>query len=209
MINQTDNNFLDISKLLSGEQESLHFDFDQIPFPDGDEEISVSSLRFSGEAKDISGFIRLIGTVTGVHSAPCARCLAPVARDFSIEIDLSVVTAPTESDEDVILAEGQKIDLGTFVCETVFINLPLRLLCREDCKGLCPKCGQDIAVRKTKKGRRYYGCVGYPECDFVSWQMPVDEKCEKCGNILVKKGTKLVCLDETCGFVKEAQKKDE
>ena len=73
----------------------------------------------------------------------------------------------------------------------------------------CPKCGQDIAVRKTKKGRRYYGCVGYPECDFVSWQMPVDEKCEKCGNILVKKGTKLVCLDETCGFVKEAQKKDE
>ena len=144
MINQTDNNFLDISKLLSCELERLSFDLGEIPFPNDNEEIAVSSLRFSGEAKDISGFIRLIGTITGEYSAPCARCLAPVVRNFTIEIDLSVVTAPTESDEDVILAEGQKIDLGTFVCETVFINLPLRLLCREDCKGLCPKCGQDL-----------------------------------------------------------------
>ncbi len=144
MINQTDNNFLDISKLLSGELESLAFDLGEIPAPDGNEEIAVSSLRFSGQAKDISGFIRLIGTVSGEHSAPCARCLAPVTQPFSIEIDLSVVTAPTESDEDVILAEGQKIDLGTFASETVLLNLPLRLLCREDCKGLCPKCGKDL-----------------------------------------------------------------
>ena len=144
MINQTDNNFLDISKLLSGELESLPFDLGEIPFPNGDEEIAVSSLRFSGKAADISGFIRLIGIITGEHSALCGRCLAPVARAFSIEIDLSVVTSPTESDEDVILAEGQKIDLGTFVTETVLLNLPLRLLCREDCKGLCPKCGKDL-----------------------------------------------------------------
>lgn len=144
MINQTDNNFLDISKLLSGELESLPFDLGEIPFPNGNEEIAVSSLRFSGKATDISGFIRLIGTITGEHSAPCGRCLAPVTRAFSIEIDLSVVTSPTESDEDVILAEGQKIDLGTFVTETVLLNLPLRLLCREDCKGLCPKCGKDL-----------------------------------------------------------------
>lgn len=144
MINQTDNNFLDISKLLSGELESLPFDLEEIPFPETGEEIAVSSLRFSGQVKDVSGFIRLIGTITGVHSAPCGRCLAPVARAFSIEIDLSVVTATTESDEDVILAEGQKIDLGTFVTETVLLNLPLRLLCREDCKGLCPKCGKDL-----------------------------------------------------------------
>ena len=144
MINQTENNFLDVSKLLSGETREIPFDLGPLPFSYGSEEISVSSLRFSGEAKDISGFIRLIGTVTGVHSAPCARCLAPVARDFSIEIDLSVVTAPTESDEDFILAEGQKIDLGSFATETVLLNLPLRLLCREDCKGLCPKCGKNL-----------------------------------------------------------------
>ena len=144
MINQTDNNFLDISKLLSGELAMIDVDFRDIPFPTEDEEIAVSSLRFSGEAKDISGFIRLIGTITGVHSAPCARCLAPVAREFSTPIDLSVVTSPTESDEDFILAEGQKIDLGSFATETVLLTLPLRLLCREDCKGLCPTCGKDL-----------------------------------------------------------------
>ena len=45
----------------------------------------------------------------------------------------------------------------------------------------CPKCGKDIVVKKTKKGRRYYGCVGNPECDFMVWQKPSKEKCEKCG----------------------------
>ena len=40
----------------------------------------------------------------------------------------------------------------------------------------CPKCGQDIVLKKTKKGRRYYGCIGHPECDFMSWQKPVKEE---------------------------------
>ena len=71
----------------------------------------------------------------------------------------------------------------------------------------CPKCGSDLVILNTKKGRRYYGCEGYPECDFVSWNMPVDEKCPDCGSILVKKGGKLMCIDEKCGFVKSAPKK--
>lgn len=66
----------------------------------------------------------------------------------------------------------------------------------------CPKCGKDIVIRKTKKGRRYYGCEGNPECDFMTWQKPSNESCPKCGNILLEKGSKLVCTDETCGFVK-------
>lgn len=41
----------------------------------------------------------------------------------------------------------------------------------------CPKCGKDIVVKRTQKGRRYYGCIGYPECDYMSWQKPTDEKC--------------------------------
>ena len=66
----------------------------------------------------------------------------------------------------------------------------------------CPKCDNDLIVRKTKKGRRYYGCEGYPECDFLSWNLPINSKCPKCGNILVKKGNKAACLDETeCGYV--------
>ena len=67
----------------------------------------------------------------------------------------------------------------------------------------CPVCGKDIVVKKTQKGRRYYGCIAYPECNFMVWQRPSNEKCEKCGSVMVEKGNKLVCADEHCGFMKE------
>jgi DNA topoisomerase-1 len=66
----------------------------------------------------------------------------------------------------------------------------------------CPKCGKDIVLRKTRKGRKYYGCIDNPDCDFMVWQKPVNEKCERCGAIMLQKGNKLVCSDEKCGFVK-------
>lgn len=65
----------------------------------------------------------------------------------------------------------------------------------------CPKCGKDIVVRKTKKGRRYYGCENNPECDFMVWQRPSGRICPKCGNLLLERGSKLSCADEQCGYV--------
>lgn len=73
----------------------------------------------------------------------------------------------------------------------------------------CPKCGKDIVLKKTKKGRKYYGCIGNPECDFMVWQKPVNEKCDRCGSILLQKGNKLVCSNENCGFIKDAPKAEE
>ena len=67
----------------------------------------------------------------------------------------------------------------------------------------CPKCGKDIVIRKTKKGRRYYGCIAIPECDFMVWQKPVDKKCEKCGSIYVQRGNKLVCSNPECGNISD------
>ena len=71
----------------------------------------------------------------------------------------------------------------------------------------CPKCGKDIVVRKTKKGRRFYGCEAGPDdCDFMSWQKPCAEKCPKCGGYMVEKGNKIVCADAQCGYVSERKK---
>lgn len=67
----------------------------------------------------------------------------------------------------------------------------------------CPKCGKDIVLRKTKKGRRYYGCEDNPNCDFMVWQKPSGKKCPLCDNILVEKGNKLVCVDGQCGHIEE------
>ena len=66
----------------------------------------------------------------------------------------------------------------------------------------CPKCGKEVILRKTKKGRKYYGCEANPDCDFMSWQKPSKEKCPQCGGYMIEKGNKLVCANETCGFVK-------
>lgn len=70
----------------------------------------------------------------------------------------------------------------------------------------CPKCGKEVVLKKTKKGRKYYGCEANPDCDFMSWQKPSREKCPECGGYMVEKGNKLVCADNQCGFVKEKQK---
>lgn len=64
----------------------------------------------------------------------------------------------------------------------------------------CPVCGKDIVLRKTKKGRKYYGCEDNPNCEFMSWQKPSEKKCPRCGSFMVEKGNKLLCGNEQCGF---------
>lgn len=67
----------------------------------------------------------------------------------------------------------------------------------------CPKCGKDIIVRKSRKGKLFYGCSGYPDCDFVAWNKPVDKKCPECGSIMVEKNlktVKLACSNPECGY---------
>ena len=70
----------------------------------------------------------------------------------------------------------------------------------------CPVCGKDIVLRKTKKGRKYYGCEDNPTCEFMSWQKPSKEKCPKCGSYMVEKGNKLLCANEECGYKTDVAK---
>lgn len=72
----------------------------------------------------------------------------------------------------------------------------------------CPVCGKDVVIRKTKKGRKYYGCEDNPECEFMSWQKPSTKKCPRCGSYMVEKGNKLLCSDEKCGYVENMEKKE-
>ena len=73
----------------------------------------------------------------------------------------------------------------------------------------CPVCGKDIVLKKTKKGRKYYGCIDNPECDFMVWQKPSGIVCKKCGSLMLEKGSKLVCMNEECGTVTEREKEKE
>ena len=77
----------------------------------------------------------------------------------------------------------------------------------KDTGGLCPLDGGHMLVRKSAKGRVYYGCSNYPTCNFMTWDEPVPEKCPQCGSTLFKKKGQLYCAKEGCGFVKAIEKK--
>lgn len=145
-----------------------------------------------------------------------------VVSNFYPDLDESVEAAEKELEQVKIEDEVTEV-----ICEECGRNMVVKygphgkfLACPgfPDCRNTkpylekvgvaCPKCGKDVVIRKTKKGRRYYGCEDNPECDFMSWQKPSAEKCPECGGILLEKGNKLVCADEQCGFVKDRVKEN-
>ena len=77
----------------------------------------------------------------------------------------------------------------------------------KDTGGLCPLDGGHMLVRKSAKGRVYYGCSNYPKCNYMTWDEPVPEKCPQCGSTLFKKKGQLYCAKEGCGLVKAIEKK--
>lgn len=137
-----------------------------------------------------------------------------VVKNFYPDLDAAVKQAEKEL-EAVTIAD----EVSDEICENCGRNMVIKygphgkfLACPgfPDCKNTkpylekigipCPKCGKDVVIKKTKKGRRYFGCEANPECDFMSWQKPSKEKCQKCGEYMVERGNKLVCSSETCGY---------
>ena len=144
-----------------------------------------------------------------------------VVRNFYPDLDAAVKKA--ESELQSIKIEDEVTDE---VCDECGRNMVVKygphgkfLACPgfPDCKftkpffektGVpCPKCGGDIVIKKTRKGRRYYGCIDNPECDFMSWQKPSTEKCPECGGYMLEKGNKLLCSAENCGYSRDNTEK--
>ena len=78
--------------------------------------------------------------------------------------------------------------------------------------GVCPKCGGTIVAKKSKKGRKFFGCANYPSCDFVTWNEPTKHVCPQCGKTLFRRkarGGGVECLTEGCGYVKVGKGKSD
>ena len=121
------------------------------------------------------------------------------------EKDLEHVTVADEVSEEVCEVCGRQMVIK-YGPHGRFLACPGFPECRntkpyfEKIGVACPKCGKEIVLKKTRKGRMYYGCIDNPDCDFMVWQRPTDQKCPKCGNLLLAKGNKLVCANEQCGY---------
>ncbi len=143
-----------------------------------------------------------------------------VVENFYPDLDAAVQAAEKELEE--VKIEDEVTDV---VCDLCGRNMVIKygphgrfLACPgfPDCRNTkpylekigtaCPKCGAEVVLRKTKKGRKYYGCENHPDCDFMSWQKPSEKKCPKCGSYMVEKGNKLVCAGEGCGYWEEREK---
>ena len=137
-----------------------------------------------------------------------------VIENFYPDLDEAVKNA--EKDLETIKIEDEKTDI---ICENCGRNMVIKygphgkfLACPgfPECHNTkpylekagvkCPKCGGEVVILRTKKGRRYYGCDNQ-ECDFMSWNRPSEKKCPTCGSYMVEKGNKLVCSDDNCGYV--------
>lgn len=142
-----------------------------------------------------------------------------IIENFYPDLEAAVEKAETELEQ--VKIEDEVTDV---ICEECGRNMVVKygphgkfLACPgfPDCRNTkpylekigvpCPVCGKDVVIRKTKKGRRYYGCEDNPECEFMSWQKPSTKKCPRCGKYMLEKGNKLVCSDEQCGYVENIE----
>ncbi len=136
-----------------------------------------------------------------------------VVENFYPDLDIMVKKAHDELDK--VKIEDEVTDE---VCELCGANMVIKygshgkfLACPRfpECRNTkpyyektgikCPLCGKDVVIKRTRKGRKYYGCIDNPDCEFMSWQKPSDKKCPKCGSYMVEKGKNLVCANNECG----------
>ncbi len=142
----------DMKPLLRGEVDRVPIAYTFVPDP-------IFGVTFRGEADvcgevtDNGGYMRLTLRVSAAYMAECARCLGEVEGVFAEDMERTVVTKGSvkeetleeEVDEYAVLDENGMLDLDDEIRETMDLSFPRKILCREDCMGLCPKCGKRLS----------------------------------------------------------------
>ncbi|MBO5154171.1 MAG: type I DNA topoisomerase [Eubacterium sp.] len=185
-----------------------------------------------GEAVN-SIMVEAFGTIVDEHFTANMESLLDMVEEGKVQWKTIISNFYPDLEEAVAEAEKklEKVEIADevtdVICEECGRNMVIKygphgkfLACPgfPDCRNTkpylekigvpCPVCGKEIVLRKTKKGRRYYGCENNPECDFMSWAKPVAKKCPNCGGYMVEKGSKLVCADAQCGYVEVKTKEN-
>ena len=156
---------LDLRSLLAGEIRSLPVSFalevDKALLADPQSPLYAVSFRgpvdAHGEVVNNAGYIRLLLTLSSSYVASCARCLTDVPGEFSLSVERTVVTPKMaegmdERDDDFIVTEDGFLDADALLSELFEMNFPTKILCREDCRGLCQRCGADLNVAPCSCG---------------------------------------------------------
>lgn len=136
---------LDVSGLLRGETRQLDFDV-SVQIDSQDFDVAFPRLpRVHGSVVNMSGYIELSAEISAEYETSCSRCLKDLKETFVLSLKAPVAESLENMDnEEYIIPENSLIDLSELVREALILNLPMSHLCKEDCKGLCNKCGKDL-----------------------------------------------------------------
>ena len=105
----------------------------------------VAPVRVSGSAGNYTGIVELRAKAVFELETSCDRCAKPITLPQETEIFHTLVThLNDESNDELMLVNELRYDLDPLITEDIFLDLPSKLLCSEDCKGVCPRCGKDL-----------------------------------------------------------------
>ncbi|MBO5213440.1 MAG: DUF177 domain-containing protein [Clostridia bacterium] len=131
--------FLDINDFSRSEGESLPFDE---PVDLSATEPAFTEVRITGKLRNVVGVMTFRATVSGTCVASCDRCLEDAV--LPLEAELKTVLTLESSEDDSVTVENGKIDLEKTAYDALVLELPTKILCKEDCLGLCPSCGKNL-----------------------------------------------------------------
>ena len=147
---------LDLRPLLAGDK-LLSFDYELHLDTDEDDPLSSlsdasfpSPMKVRGDITNTAGYMRMKLEMSVDYSAECARCLAPVSDSFSLSLEKTVATKEVLADvdedrlDDYAIIENGFLDMDEQLMAQLEMEFPIRFLCREDCKGLCQRCGKNL-----------------------------------------------------------------
>ena len=144
---------LDLTSLVSGKVNSLDFEYDldtdseESPLIPPDDVSFAPPVHVKGTVVNTAGYITLSFTAELKYSTHCARCLKDISGKFILTFNRTVANSGTLQDEDndtyVIMKNG-KLDIDRELVEELLLEFPSKLLCEEECAGLCPKCGKNL-----------------------------------------------------------------
>ncbi len=147
---------LDVSRAFKDPGQSYPFEAEAViePMIVLDDPVRFTNVRLSGQMVGTGEAVRVSASVEADVESRCALCLEPVHRHLTAEIDALFAREPDPDDPDQFLLDGYKIETDDIAREALLLELPMRFVCSETCKGICPICGtnRNIALCTCQEG---------------------------------------------------------
>lgn len=128
-------------------RKKVHLVYKEESFYEGGEKIEfIKPITLEGELFLTGDIINLEGNICSELSLPCSRCFVNFSHTINVPIHEKFSANPENKDDDIILIDGDTIDITNVIKNNIIMSLPIKKLCKDDCKGLCQHCGTNLNI---------------------------------------------------------------